>query len=517
MARLAPASYLNLDSFVLMNIFFAAARLTVTQLVTAGALGGLVIIAWSYSKWRTAVKVAFVIALIEGAIRKWILPQGQELVYFLKDIFLIGAYLRFFIGAPPDLRGWRLRIPTTVILLLCAMVAMSALNPAIGSPLMAIYGVKIYFMYLPLVFMMPYLFRTEEEMVRELTWFALLAIPISALGFLQFKSDAFSVLNVYAQGEYVETGAVGFGVGEKIRVTGTFSYITGHSTFVILFTALHFVLLSLKETKWKWVLLGVSLPMLAANTLMNGSRSSVVAIIFVVIGLGLAAASGRVGTDKRFLTILMVGGLFSVGATAYLFRNAWENWYARFESSGSTGEIKARTVDWAGTAFTMATKEGGFFGYGIGSTHPAVEALRRRFGIKAPKIMTPVYDNEIGQVMVELGVTGFAAWYFLRLVSVAACWIGYRRAPPGIVRTICLTTFLLQLPYIFMSVVLNHTANILLCGLTGLSLIPFLERVAVGNPSRGRLPSRHRFPGPAQESGPPHRVAYRRSDGPSEN
>jgi hypothetical protein len=116
--------------------------------------------------------------------------------------------------------------------------------------------------------MMPYLFRTEPEMTRQLTWFALIALPICLLGLVQWQAGPTSILNVYAQREGSELGASGFGFGmERARITGTFSYITGHTTFVVFFITLCLVLLTVCETRWKWLFAGVVLPLLALGAL----------------------------------------------------------------------------------------------------------------------------------------------------------------------------------------------------------------------------------------------------------
>lgn len=475
-----------------MNLPLLAARFSQTEMMLIGAIGALIVVGWSYSNWRAAVKIALVVALFEGAIRKWILPSGQELVYFLKDVFLIGAYIRFFLSPTPELRAYTLKVPLGAVMILSAIACASALNPNIGSVIIALYGVKIYFMYIPLIFMMPYLFRTQGEMLRQLTWFTMLAIPICALGFLQWRSDAFSMLNTYASSQDMSaTGATGFGLeGGKVRITGTFSYITGHTTFVAVFGSLALVLLSLNETKYKWLFLFIGLPMLAANGLMGGSRASIICILFVATGLIVAATTGRVGSNRHFVTMLVSGGLLASAGGAYLYRDAWMNWYARFESSGSAADIQVRTVGFAGYAISQGLKESGGLGTGMGLSHPASDALRRRLKIPAPRKKGLVYDNEFGQVMGELGLPGFMAWYGLRFMGILACWVGYWRSPPGLVRVMCLTTFLISIPHFFMSLVLNHTANILISAMTGLSLIPFLQNRVVMKHAPRRNPSR---------------------------
>lgn len=455
-----------------MTWIFLAAKLPLSTLLMVGALGALVIIGWSYANWRAAVKIAFVAVLVEGAIRKWILPQGQELAYFLKDVFLVGAYLKFYLAPDPEIRAIRLRVPGTLIFLLCALVSFSALNPNIGSGILAAYGVKIYFMYVPLTFMMPYLFRTREEMLRQLTWYVLLAIPICVLGFLQYTSDRFSVLNTFASG-MSEAGATGFGVGDRARVTGTFSYLTGHTTFVIIFFTLAIVLLSLRETRWKSVFLFLLLPMLAGNALMGGSRASVFTMALVTVGFAAATFSGRLATSRNFVATLVTGAVLAAGGAVYLFSDALAHWEAR--SDTAQDNLQSRVIDHPLAALEAAIEEGGFFGYGIGTAHPATYAIRNKLDILPMKNRIRMLDNELGQVFEELGFLGFAGWYGLRFLLFWMVWNSYRASPPGLIRALCLAIVLITGPFMIMSVVYNHTASFFIFALSGVGLIPLLE------------------------------------------
>jgi hypothetical protein len=448
------------------------ARLPLTTLLTIGALGALVIIAWSYANWRAAVKVAFVAVLVEGAIRKWVFPQGQELAYFLKDVFLVGAYLKFYFAPDPELRASRLRVPGMVIFVFCSLVAFSTLNPNIGSPLLAAYGLKIYFMYVPLAFMMPYLFRNQQEMLRQTTWYALLAIPICALGFLQFSSDRFSVLNTFAAG-MGETGATSFGVGDRARVTGTFSYLTGHTTFVIVFYTLTVVLLTLRETRWKWLFTFGLVPMLAGNALMGGARASVVTMAAVTVGFAIAAMGGRLSTSRNFVMTLVVGAVLAVGGAVYFFTDALAHWETRAQTAGDT--MKSRTIDHPVAALERAFETGGMFGFGIGTAHPATEAIRNKLEIDPMKERVPPMDNEQGQILAELGLIGFLGWYGLRLLLLWLNWRSYASSPPGMIRAMCLAVVLITGPFLLMSVVYNHTASFFIFALSGFGLMPLVE------------------------------------------
>jgi hypothetical protein len=479
-----------------MNFVFLAAKLPLSTLLMIGGLGALIIIAWSYANWRAAVKVAFVAVLVEGAVRKWLLPQGQELAYFLKDVFLVGAYLKFYFAPDSEMRAYRLRVPGAFIFLLCALVSFSALNPNIGSGILAFYGLKIYFMYVPLAFMMPYLFRSQQEMQQQMTWYALMAIPICTLGFLQYGSDRFSVINTFAAG-MSETGAVGFGVGDRARVTGTFSYITGHTTFVIIFFALVIALLSLRESKCKVIHLFVGLPMLVGNALMNGARASIVTMGFVALGFAVAAVTGRLATSRNFVMTLAVGGVLAVGGAVYFFTDALTYWQTRYKTAGDT--MIGRTIDHPLAALEKGIETGGVFGFGIGTAHPATDAIRNRLDILPMKAKVPPMDNELGQIMAELGFVGFCGWYGLRALMLGLALNSYRRSPPGLIRAICLAVLLISFPFLIMSVVYNHTANFFIFALSGLSLTPLIEpTLQRGSTLRGSRTSSRRFTKPSR-------------------
>lgn len=264
-----------------------------------------------------------------------------------------------------------------------------------------------------------------------------------------------------------------FGFGEKARITGTFSYLTGHTTFVTFFFTFQLTLLSLKETKLKWLIIGVGLPLLAANALMGGARASIVTIGFVTTGFCIAAMTGKIGTSKHFLAVLGAGVLLAIIGIAYMFTDAWAQWSTRFAVSGDS--LKSRVVEHPLSAVTHALDEGGMTGFGIGTAHPATDAIRQKLHLAATKKKTPVYDNEMGQVLVELGVVGFLCWYALRFLLVWLAWTSFLRSPPGAIRALSFAGVVITAPYLLMSVVYNHTANFLIFALAGFSLIPLLE------------------------------------------
>lgn len=447
------------------------ARMPLETLLPIGGAMATIVILWSYNYWRAALKLAFVLVLVEGAIRKWFVPQGQELVYFGKDLLLIGAYIRFYLSPDPEIRAWRLNVPATLVILLCLGAGVSALNPNIGAPVLALIGIKGYFMYIPMAFMMPYLFRTRDELLRQATYFAMLATPICLLGFLQWRSDRFSVINTFAAGMN-EGGATGFGFGDKARITGTFSYITGHSTFVLFFLGLHVALLltNLSKIKRTWLLF--NLPLLVANGLMGGSRSAIYGMVMVIGGLILFSTTYRLGSNAKALANLALAGLVVAIGGSYFFYDAFVMWSTRKEVSGDT--VQTRVVDQAKIASEMAFETVGMAGFGIGTSMPVTQQLRNAFGIPKPRRPPPPMDHELTQVVVEMGLFCAGLWYTLRLLILGLSFRYFKQCRDDELRPLILVCFLLQLPYFYLSVVLNHTANFLLWGFIGITLIPSL-------------------------------------------
>jgi hypothetical protein len=449
--------------------------LPIDVLILIGFFASTLIIFISGLNWRRAIHAALVVALFEGAIRKWILPQASELVYFLKDIILLGAYFKFFLSPDTDIRRWRLDAPAGLVMMICCMVVLTgAFNTNIGSPVLATYGVKVYLWYLPLGFMMPYLFRSDKEMANTLFIYSLISIPICLLGIAQFFAGPESWINVYAKSQFAEMNLVStFGGGsERARITGTFSYITGHSTFTVFFFALCLGLLSGLKDKRRWVILVAVLPLLAANALMSGSRGAVLTMIIIGAFFTMVSIFKKVGTGRNVIPyIVLAGAVIMIGVSSFL-GSAVKEFENRRKTAGDS--VSERILTPFLTVVTSSS-EVGLAGYGIGMSHPAVEALRTTLKLPPPKLRCPVYDSEMGQVLAELGFVGFVMWYLLRIMMLLTCWEAFSKAPPSMFQSLALVFFCYHAINISGSMVLNHTANLFICASWGFCMIPRLK------------------------------------------
>jgi hypothetical protein len=454
-------------------IFLAAPKLSIGTLLLLGAFAGIMIVAWAYSYWRAAVKTAIIIALLEGGIRKWVFPSGQELVYFLKDGILLGAYLRVLFGSEQEFRLTHLKLPSQEILILCVIIGLGALNPNFGSPIQGFFGLKMYFMYLPLVFIMPRLFRSEEEAVRQLTWFLWIAVPICLLGMAQWKAGPDSPLNVYANMSGEGRGPAGFGFGDKVRITGTFSYIAGHTTFLLFFTGLTLTLLSARTTKLPWLIVAIIIPLLLGNALMNGARSLIMYIAVIFGVFAFFGFTGKIGQGTKFRSILIAGVAMGMIVVTYLFVDAYFYLTQRFLRATDT--VSERATSWHVKSLEHGIASAGAFGYGLGITFPASGSLAAALKLPPPKERPPLMESEPGQIWMENGPLGFLGWFGIRAILILACISAYGHARTPFQRSMAILAATISVIYLIGQIVGNHTANILIHALLGLALVPLLE------------------------------------------
>src|SRR5947209_504956 len=185
---------------------------------------GIGAVFWAMARWQQALQVALVLVVVEGAIRKWLVPGAQDLVYFAKDAVLLGVYAGFLRSRerqrykPPPLPALRIALIAGAGFGLIEMF-----NPELPNLLVGILGFKAYFFYVPLLYVMPAAFSSDVELARFLRRYCLLSIPVGLLALAQFFSPASSPLNTYARGgegdaSYVST----FGSSTFVRVTATF-------------------------------------------------------------------------------------------------------------------------------------------------------------------------------------------------------------------------------------------------------------------------------------------------------
>lgn len=243
-------------------------------------------------RWIVGLTLFVILLLVvEGALRKWVLPTQGRLLYFVRDPFVIAIYA-LAIGSGRWPRGSTL---------LNAVLAFAALGLALGtvqvlaSPggsagtqaLLAVYGWRNYFLYAPLMFVIGATFRAQD-VDRVARLLLLLAVPVALLVFVQFSSPPGAKVNVGISDD-VALQFRGLGlIGTRTRPMGPFTSDIGLREFTVTVLAIAMALWLLPGSRRRvsaWIVaLGTGAALVALA--LSGSRGAM-----LHAGIVVAAAS----------------------------------------------------------------------------------------------------------------------------------------------------------------------------------------------------------------------------------
>ena len=357
----------------------------------------------------TLVLLVYLLVIVEGALRKWVLPQYSQYLFFLRDPVLLLIYaIATRHGLWP--RGslfLRLAWAWAVLGMLLFVVQAAAGGSSEHRLLLGVYGWRAYFLYMPLAFLVGAVFR-REDLLRLFRWTLLLAVPIAVLVTLQFFSAPGAPINVGTAAEE-EQQFRGLGLNaERTRPMGPFASGAGQQQFVA--TACAVVLAFFIAPR------GVAQPALALLALasgavltciaLSGSRGTVLQCALALLFALLVGVFGRGGAVKSRAWIWpMVLGVAAVALYPLLFPEGFSAFSQRWEVAdaaesrsfefGVFGRAMYGLVD-----FLRLVDQVPFFGYGLGYGGNAAITLGVSVdGINPGKLA----ETDFSRHMVDLG------------------------------------------------------------------------------------------------------------------
>lgn len=353
-------------------------------------------VAARYMRWGLGF---FLLLLIyDGALRKWILPGAEQLLFILKDALLFGMLAYAMLNRPRSSPATIQPGARAFFLLYAAWVLLESGNFNLPSPLVGIWGLKAHLLYASLILLLPLAFNNLDDLLRAMVKiYPWVVAPVCALAFVQLASPADSFINQSLKGG--TEGSAYFGEANLVRVTATFSYTWGMSSFVqtSMLLGMALFLAGVRSTKFL-VGLGFSLAALPAT----GSRGVIVVVaVSAMIMLLAALASRLIGTRMAVRIVVVIAVL---GAISLQTQDA--AWSALQQRAEQARHDENRTL----TAFTNAFTYfdvAGFLGFGAGSANLGSPALVKDL---APFSWLPVgarFEEESGRIVLELGMFGW--------------------------------------------------------------------------------------------------------------
>lgn len=406
--------------------------------------------------WRQTTIAVMLLLVFEGALRKWVLPEAQAALYLAKDVLLFVAYIGFAVTKGIAVPA-RQALPFIVLLAMAAIYGLlEMLNPALPSLALAAVGWRSYFFYVPLLFIVPYLFDSLDDLYRALGRYAMLAIPVAALGVVQFFSPMDSAINANVQHEVGVGGPITFGdIDQRVRVAGSFAFISGYASYLLAVALVVGALLARKggSIRGNIVLYGALILIIAAM-FATGSRSPVYSLIAATaVYMVFAAATGDLSVGAAFRAC--VGAAIVAAAIGYFLPEPTGAFQQR---AMDTDDTQLRFLSMFVEPFDIS-EEAGLFGFGIGASHQSAAFL-----VDADYSWWTngiVAEAESSKVMLDLGMLGFLLVYLFRIGIV---WLALHAAfklksREG--RSLALVLALFLGLQIFGAVIFNPTMNVL--------------------------------------------------------
>ncbi len=229
---------------------------------------------------RFLIWTYFWLLLVEGALRKWIVPGLSNPLLVIRDPIVLLIYFFSLRAKAFPRNGWF--VVLVVIGGLCSAwtyVNLEEFMPLTKIALICGYGIHANFFHLPLIFVMAKVLRPVD--VRRFGWWTLfLIIPMTFLMIAQFRASPDSFINTTAGGEgSMMTSALG-----KVRTAGPFSFVIGVVLYFSMATA-YLIWGVLKPGVYKNWLIFASAAALVIGIAVSGSRSAVASCALVVASL----------------------------------------------------------------------------------------------------------------------------------------------------------------------------------------------------------------------------------------
>jgi hypothetical protein len=231
---------------------------------------------------RKLVGFFFLYLLLEGALRKWVLPEASVELFVLKDVILF-AGLVAFLGT--DFRATLSYMRASEIAPWLLWIVLVTGFFVLRSPsITGLAGLRYYLAALPLILLVPYSIVELRNLERMSMAIVLITIPMCILGIVQYLSPLDSEINRYAwAGAEDESGVTSFGISEDIalgletdrpRITSTFSYISTYAAYLQFAVVAGWVALLAASRTWSVLAGSAGLFLMFSNLAMTGSRAA---------------------------------------------------------------------------------------------------------------------------------------------------------------------------------------------------------------------------------------------------
>jgi hypothetical protein len=405
-----------------------------------GILVGVIALA-SLGNWRTGLYFSLAWLVVEDLPRKYL--GNNMLIYFGKDVLVAVTYVSFFFGRMRCReRSFRPSFWASLLLFIW-LGGVQVFNPNSPSLFYGLLGLKLYFSYVPLMFLGYALIRSEQDLYRFLNFNLVLGVLVAALGIVQ-SIVGLDFLNPQSLAPELQM------LGRLTRWSPVTGEAVAHPTSVFVsngrfaWYVLMIFILGLGTAGYQLVrgrgrarqLVFLAVGVVFVAVVMTGSRGTLLTAVgstFIMIGallwgapLTLRARARLVKAVRRSAVILGLSLVVMVAAFPHEVGARWAFYYETLAPSSPGFELVYRLE-----AYPIVNLMQVFafphwpVGYGTGTSSLGVQYVTRLLGAPGPP--TRVIENGYGTLILEMGILGPLLWLFWTTALVRSGWREVRR------------------------------------------------------------------------------------------
>jgi hypothetical protein len=394
--------------------------------------GGAVIVA-ILNDWRRGLYVLIAWILFEDFVRKYL--GNNMMIYFGKDFLALILYLAFFRARMAKTID-RFRVPFRVPLMLLVWFGLiQVFNPSSTSIFYGILGMKVDFLYIPLIYVGYALMESEEDLQRFFSYLSVLFLIVSGLGLAQsiigptflnptrLQEDIRDLSTLYRVSPI--TGLVAYRPTSVFVSASRFGDFLMVSWLITLGYAGYLLLRSKKGRTLAFSTLGV----IAAASVMTASRG----VFMWNAGTGLVAAAGflwgapwRQREALRVIRAIQRSALM-VGAGVLLLMTIFPEqlgsrlaiYSETLMPDSPTSELvhRTQTYPWMQLQYAFSYSQWPY-GYGIGTCTLGTQYVWRILGAQPMGIGV---ESGYGNLLLELGIVGLVLWIVVGVSMAVSC------------------------------------------------------------------------------------------------
>jgi hypothetical protein len=435
-AQVLPGQFRKNPLYLVVAIFlFFYLAYKLAQYVLAGDLTALAYIALGLAvaaslttilgRWRTGLYVFLGWLFFEDLARKYL--GNNMVIYFGKDILVGMVYLSFFLAyRKKEVQTFTLpfRLPLLIFLWFGLI---QVFNPASTSLFYGILGMKLYFYYIPLIFVGYALIDKESDLQKFYPYLLGLSLVVALLGIAQ-SILGHTFLNPAIMADDIRELSTNYRVSPisgviVYRPTSVFVSNGRFAFFLVpvwLFAFGYGGYLILRTRQGRLLTL-LSLGTTTVAVAMAASRGTLLwtvgsAFVCVVAFLwGCPWQRGQLVRVLRSFQRALIIAILSLGLAIFLFptevTNRFTFYWETLSLTSPTSELVDRSSTYPIRNFLYAFDNPRWpYGFGIGTASLGTQYVARIFHVPLTGFAV---ESGYGSIVVELGVVGLFLWLIM--------------------------------------------------------------------------------------------------------